>query len=162
MSYQLKMEGISASGVGRISTIIGRYYAMDRDNRWERVKIAYDGLTTAEEVACENWQKAVEAAYQAGEMDEFIKPRIIDGFTRIKSGDAIINFNFRLDRAREMTHAFSDTQFNAFHGEKLTNLKYVGFANYYDEREFEVAFPPLQQKNILGQVLSDHDLKQLR
>lgn len=156
------LQGIKASGVGRIGTIIGRYYAMDRDNRWERVKIAYDGLTKAEGAACKNWHKAVDDAYQAGETDEFIKPRIIDGFTGIKSNDAIINFNFRLDRVREITHAFSDTHFGAFHRKKLSNLKYVGFTKYYDEGEFEAAFQPQHQKNILGQVLSDHGLKQLR
>jgi len=94
------MEGIKAAGCGKIGTIIGRYYAMDRDTNWDRIKIAYDGLTGQKAVLCKNWEEAVNGALEAGETDEFIKPRVIEGFPGIKDNDAIINFNFRLDRAR--------------------------------------------------------------
>ena len=155
-------KGIKAAAVGRIGTITGRYYAMDRDNRWERVKVAYDGLATGKGAACRDWKAAVDTAYEAGETDEFIKPRIIDGFCGIKSGDAIINFSFRLDRAREITHAFTDTHFDAFDRMKIRGLKYVGFTEYYDNGEFDAAFQPIYQQNIFGKVISDHGLTQLR
>jgi 2,3-bisphosphoglycerate-independent phosphoglycerate mutase len=154
-------DGIKKAGRGKISTIIGRYYAMDRDTNWDRVKIAYDGLTKPKGVVCMDWKEAIENAYAAGETDEFIEPRIIRGFPGIRDGDAVINFNFRLDRAREITHAFTDTDFKEFERRKL-DIKYIGFTDYYDNGEFEIAFPPVRHKNILGKVLSDHGLKQLR
>ena len=154
-------SGIENAGRGKIGTIIGRYYAMDRDTNWERIKIAYDGLTELEGVVCNDWKEAIENAYAADETDEFIKPRIIKSFPGIKDGDAVINFNFRLDRGREITHAFTDTDFKGFERRKL-DIKYVGFAIYYGKGEFEIAFPPEKNKNILGKVLSDHGLKQLR
>ncbi len=154
-------EGVERAGRGRIGSIMGRYYAMDRDTNWDRVKIAYDGLTQGEGRRCENWREAIEQAYAEGESDEFIKPCIINGFNSIQSGDAVICFNFRLDRAREITHAFTDNDFKGFKRDKL-DIKYVGFTTYYAEGEFEIAFPPTKQKNILGQVLSDNGLKQLR
>ncbi len=153
--------GIKKAGRGKIGSIIGRYYAMDRDTNWDRVKIAYDGLTELKGIVCKDWKEAIEDAYAAEETDEFIKPRIIRGFPGIKDGDAVINFNFRLDRAREITHAFTDTNFKEFERRKL-DIKYVGLTNYYDDGEFETAFPPVRHKNILGKVLSDHGLKQLR
>ncbi|MBW1966289.1 MAG: 2,3-bisphosphoglycerate-independent phosphoglycerate mutase [Deltaproteobacteria bacterium] len=154
-------QGIKKAGRGKIGTIIGRYYAMDRDTNWDRIKIAYDGLTKPEGIVCRDWKEAVASAYAAGETDEFIRPRIINGFPGIRDGDAVINFNFRLDRAREITHAFTDTDFEGFERRKL-DIKYVGFTDYYDDGEFEIAFPPVRHKNILGEVLSDHGLRQLR
>ena len=153
--------GIRKAGRGQIGSVIGRYYAMDRDTNWDRIKIAYDGLTKCEGSVCENWQAAIDTAYAAGETDEFIKPKIIKGFTGIHSGDAVICFNFRLDRAREITHAFTDSGFDGFKRAKL-EIKYTGFTQYYAGGEFEAAFLPAKQKNILGQILSDHGLKQLR
>ncbi len=154
-------DGIKKAGLGKIGTIIGRYYAMDRDTNWDRIKIAYDGLTELKGLVCRDRQAAIEQAYAAAENDEFIKPKIIKGFPGIKDGDAVINFNFRLDRAREITHAFTDTHFDGFKRDKL-DIKYTGFATYYDNGKFETAFPPVKHKNIIGEVLSDHGLKQLR
>jgi 2,3-bisphosphoglycerate-independent phosphoglycerate mutase len=156
-------DGINKAGRGKIGTIIGRYYAMDRDTNWDRVRIAYDGLTRLKGVVCTDWEKAIESAYAADETDEFIKPRIIKGFPGIRDHDAVINFNYRLDRAREITHAFADIDFGGFEREK-PDIKYVGFTNYYDhdKDEFEVAFPPVRHRNILGKVFADHGLKQLR
>ena len=154
-------EGIKKAGRGRIGTIIGRYYAMDRDTNWDRIKIAYDGLAKLKGVVCTDWRKAIEDAYADDETDEFIRPRIIKGFPGIRDNDAVINFNYRLDRAREITHAFTDTTFREFERRKL-DIKYAAFATYYDKGEFETAFPPVSHKNILGKVLSDHGLKQLR
>jgi len=153
--------GIRKAGRGLIGSVIGRYYAMDRDTNWDRIKIAYDGLTQCEGSLCENWQAAIDKAYAAGETDEFIKPKIIKGFSGIHSGDAVICFNFRLDRAREITHAFTDSSFDGFKRAK-PDIRYTGFTQYFADGEFEFAFPPVKQKNILGRVLSDHGLKQLR
>jgi 2,3-bisphosphoglycerate-independent phosphoglycerate mutase len=153
--------GIEKAGRGKVACVIGRYWAMDRDTNWDRVKIAYDGMTGLEGVLCENWREAVGDAYAAGETDEFIKPRIIKGFPGIRDGDAVINFNFRLDRAREITHALTDTDFEGFERTRL-DIKYVAFTNFYDNGEFAIAFPPVRQVDILGQVLSDHGLCQLR
>ncbi len=162
-TYMEELEkGFAEAGVGRVGSVIGRYYAMDRDNRWERVQIAYDGLTKAEGEECATWQEAIEKSYAADENDEFIKPKILPGFTGIKEGDAIINFNFRLDRARELTHAITDTEFSGFEREKIKNLKYIAMTNYYDDGEFEVAFPPKFQTAILGEILSKNGLKQVR
>jgi len=154
-------DGIKNAGRGKIGTIIGRYYAMDRDTNWDRIEIAYESLTKLEGVVCKDWKEAIKNAYAAGDTDEFIKPRIVKGFPGIKDGDAVINFNFRLDRGREITHSLTDTDFKGFERRKL-DIKYVGFTNYYDNGEFEIAFPPVKHKNILGKVLSDHGLKQLR
>lgn len=153
--------GIEKAGRGKIGSIIGRYYAMDRDTNWDRIKIAYDGLTKPKGIVCNDWKEAIKNAYDAGESDEFIRPRIIRGFQGIKDRDAVINFNYRLDRAREITHAFTDTKFKEFERDKL-DIKYVGFTDYYDNGEFEIAFPPVRHKNILGEVVSNHGLKQLR
>ncbi len=154
-------EGIRKADRGKVALVVGRYWAMDRDTNWDRVKVAYDGMTGLKGVQCRSWREAIGDAYAAGETDEFIKPRIIEGFPGIRDGDAVINFNFRLDRAREITHALTDTDFKGFERTRL-DVKYVGFTNYYDDGEFEIAFPPVRQANILGQVLSDHGLRQLR
>ncbi len=154
-------EGIERAGRGRVATVIGRYWAMDRDTNWDRVRVAYDGMTGLEGVRCDDWREAVDDAYAAGETDEFIKPRIIKGFPGIRDGDAVVNFNYRLDRAREITHALTDSVFEGFERPRL-DLRYVAFTNYYNDGEFEIAFPPVKQANILGQILSDHGLKQLR
>ncbi len=154
-------EGIQKAGLGKIGTIIGRYYAMDRDMNWDRIKIAYDGLTALKGRVCRDWRTGIEDSYADGETDEFIKPVIIESFPGIKDGDAVINFNFRLDRAREITHAFTDTYFDGFKRNKL-DIKYTGFATYYADGEFETAFPPVKHENILGKILSDCGLRQLR
>ncbi|MFP4521369.1 MAG: 2,3-bisphosphoglycerate-independent phosphoglycerate mutase [Fibrobacterota bacterium] len=154
-------KAVKESGVGEIATLTGRYYAMDRDNNYDRVKIAYDTLTSPGENSFPGWREALEDAYGAGENDEFIKPRIVGSFSGIKDGDAVINFNFRLDRAREITHAFTDSDFSGFERKKI-DLKYTAFTSYYDDGDFSVAFPPASQDNILGKVLADNGLKQLR
>ncbi len=152
--------GMNETGIGRVATVTGRYYAMDRDNRWERVELAYNALVKGEGKRVSSWQAALEDAYQAGESDEFIKPRIID-FDGIKDGDAILYFNYRTDRARQLTHAFMDETFTYFEREKR-NVYYVGFTHYYDGGNFREVFPPQDCKNILGEVLSHAGLKQLR
>ncbi len=153
-------DGIDKFGVGRVASVMGRYYAMDRDTRWERVEVAYNGLVKGEGKSVSSWNEAIDDAYAAGENDEFIKPRLID-FKGIKDSDAIIFFNYRLDRTRELTHAFTDVEFNGFKREKR-KVFYVGFTDYYPNGNFEVAYAPQTNKNIFGEYIADKGLKQVR
>ncbi len=156
--------------IGKIATICGRYYAMDRDNRWERVKLAYDMLTFAksERPFFENVFDAVDDAYNEGETDEFIKPRILKGYDGIKDSDVIIFFNYRLDRTREITKAFVEDGFDKFETKDIKNLYYVCMTEYYDGVDknnraiVKIAFPPITLKNLFGEVVSKAGLKQLR
>jgi 2,3-bisphosphoglycerate-independent phosphoglycerate mutase len=133
---------------------------MDRDKRWDRIELAYNALIKGEGRKAGSWEEAVEDAYSCDETDEFIKPRIID-FGGIKDGDAVIFFNYRLDRTREITHAFTDKDFTEFNRGKR-DVHYVGFTEYYKGGNFTVVFPPLVNENILGEYLSNKGFKQLR
>ncbi|MBW3013359.1 2,3-bisphosphoglycerate-independent phosphoglycerate mutase [Candidatus Woesearchaeota archaeon] len=148
-----------------IATIQGRYFAMDRDQRWDRDKLSYDCLAEAKGRKANTVEEAVHMAYENKETDEFIKPTVIKNFTGIKDKDSIIFFNYRLDRARQLTHAFIDPNFKFFRRKKL-DITYTAFAHYYDELEHckntYIAFEPLKVKNILGEVLANNNLKQLR
>ena len=153
-------KAIENLGIGRIATVMGRYYSMDRDKRWNRTEIAYDALVNGKGKNVKSWREALKDAYSNDETDEFIKPRIID-FEGIKDKDSVIFFNYRLDRARQLTHTFTDKKFNEFKREKR-NIVYVAFTNYYDSMKAKIAFPPISNKNLLGEVLSKHGLHQLR
>jgi 2,3-bisphosphoglycerate-independent phosphoglycerate mutase len=153
---------------GRIRSISGRYYAMDRDQRWERVKLAYDALVLGEGIKAETAEQAVLESYELGENDEFVKPTIVMQHTsdqdRIKSGDSVIFFNFRPDRAREMTRALMDEEFTGF------DRPYGKFPLYYvTMTEYDktidgprIAFPPQSLANTLGETVSRQGGKQLR
>jgi 2,3-bisphosphoglycerate-independent phosphoglycerate mutase len=153
-------DAIDRIGIGRIATVMGRYYAMDRDNRWERTELAYNALAKGIGTEATGWKEAIEDAYAHNETDEFIKPRIID-FSGVEDGDSIIFFNYRLDRARQITHAFTEEKFDHFQRE-MRKVVYVAFTNYYDNMKALIAFSPISNKNILGEVLSAHHVKQLR
>lgn len=162
MKYLGAVESaMKKTGTGRFGVIVGRYYAMDRDTRWERTKLAYDALVEAKGQKAKSAKEAVESAYASGESDEFIKPRIIGGFSGIKDGDSVIFFNYRLDRARQITHAFTDRAF-AFFGRKEVKAVYSCMTPYYEPISANFAFREDDLKNILGKVLSDSGLKQLR
>ncbi len=152
---------IDRIGVGRIATISGRYYAMDRDRRWDRVKRAYDIMT---QDGAGDGRKAVEviqASYAEGVNDEFILPiRIAPG--AVAEGDGIIFFNFRPDRARQLTQAFVNPDFNGFERQQITPLSFATFTQYDPELPVAVAFEPQNLSNILGEVIANHDLKQFR
>lgn len=152
--------GMDKFGVGRVASLIGRYFAMDRDTRWDRVEIAYNALVKGEGKSVADWNAAIDDAYAAGENDEFVKPRLID-FTGIKDGDSVIFFNYRLDRTRELTHAFTDSDFTFFKREKR-NVHFVGFTEYYPNGNFSVAFMPETNKNIFGEYIADKGFKQVR
>lgn len=153
-------DAINNLGIGRVATVMGRYYAMDRDNRWDRIELAYNALVKGEGKKVHSWKEAIEDAYTDDETDEFIKPRIMD-FDGIKDNDSIIFFNYRLDRARQITHAFVDDKFDNFNREKR-NTFYVAFTEYYADMKAEIAFPLITNKNLLGEVLANNNLNQLR
>lgn len=149
---------------GMIASVIGRYYAMDRDNRWNRTQKAYDLLTHKEcELFADSAETAVKNAYARGETDEFILPTVISNSEAIKDGDVIIFMNFRADRARQLTHALIDDNFTAFVREKKPTLgAVVTLTEYFEDPHLTVAYPPLSLKNTLGEFLSLHGLTQLR
>lgn len=151
-------------GVGFIADVVGRYYAMDRDRRWERVEKAYRLLTEGEGDAFASAQAAVEAAYAAGETDEFITPRRVAGVDgRVQDGDAILFFNFRADRARQLTRAFIQPDFDGFtRAVWPQNLYYGTFAQYDDDFDLPVAFPKDNLAHTLGEVIAERGGLQLR
>jgi len=158
------VEKIKEIGVGRIATVTGRYYAMDRDNRFERVKRAYDALVFGEGVKNADPVGAVEASYGASVTDEFIEPIICLDDARIKENDSVIFFNFRPDRARELTRTLVDPKFDGFHRKNgCFPLHFVCFTQYDAAMpNVEVAFRPQTLKNTLGEYISGLGLTQLR
>ncbi|MBI4825009.1 MAG: 2,3-bisphosphoglycerate-independent phosphoglycerate mutase [Nitrospirae bacterium] len=151
----------------KIATVIGRYWAMDRDKRWERVALAYKTLANGEGKRCRSAKEAVEESYRINEADEFIKPCVIvdkSGIIgNITDGDSVIFFNFRADRAREITIALTDKNFNGFNREKLPEPgSFVTMTMYEEAFPFQAAYPPVRLTNILGEVLSRNSMKQLR
>ena len=154
-------------GVGQIAMISGRYYAMDRDNNYDRVQKAYDALTKGEGLKAESAHEAITASYERGEYDEFVKPTVIckDGkpLTTIKDGDSIIFYNFRPDRAREITHCFCDNEFDYFDRGPRKKVTYVCFKDYDpDIPNKEVAFKKVDVTNTFGEWLAAHGMKQAR
>ena len=155
-------------GIGRIASISGRYYAMDRDRRWERIQLAYDALTEGVGRYASTATEAMKQAYQVGENDEFVKPTVITKDNRpvavVQDNDAIIFFNFRPDRARQLTRCFVDDSFNGFEREKRpSGLCYVCMTQYDAEMpNVLVAFPPQSLKNTFGEYVSALGLRQLR
>ncbi|MGE4299377.1 MAG: 2,3-bisphosphoglycerate-independent phosphoglycerate mutase [Desulfovibrionaceae bacterium] len=158
---------MAENGVGRIATVTGRYYAMDRDKRWDRTGMAYDALTLGKGEAVADAASAVEAAYAAGETDEFIKPRIVqrDGrpVATLDDGDAVFFFNFRADRARQMTRALFDDGFDGFARAKRPALAGLATMTQYENAfGLPVAFAPVHITRTLGEFLSARGNAQLR
>lgn len=145
--------------LGKIGTIIGRFYAMDRDKRWDRIKIAYDMLTSGIGNRIDNYID-IRKFYENGITDEFMKPLIIDDECLIGDSDSVIFYNFRSDRAREITSAFSDSDFGNFKRNKI-NVHFSTFTEYSDKFKLPVAFVKDEINNVLSEVLSKKDLKQL-
>jgi 2,3-bisphosphoglycerate-independent phosphoglycerate mutase len=159
---------IKKIGVGKIASVSGRYYAMDRDNRWEREKLAYDMLTLGGPLIGESAEAAVLASYVRRENDEFVKPTSIakNGETpkTVKDGDSIVFFNFRPDRARELTRTFTKDDFSGFERKVYPKNLYFVTMTEYDATfdEVHIAFPPEDVKNTLGEYIAGLGLKQLR
>ncbi|ASG66704.1 phosphoglycerate mutase (2,3-diphosphoglycerate-independent) [Idiomarina piscisalsi] len=151
-------------GKGRFATLSGRFYAMDRDNRWDRIeeayKAIYHGLSST---TSPNALDALEDAYERGETDEFVKPTVIAQSAPVKDGDAIFFMNFRADRAREMTQAFINEDFDGFErGPRANTSDFVMLTEYADTLKTSCAFPPEQLNNVLGEWLEKHGKTQLR
>jgi 2,3-bisphosphoglycerate-independent phosphoglycerate mutase len=144
-------------------TICGRYYAMDRDKRWDRVEKAWDMLVKgAGAYHSDNAQTALEAAYKRDENDEFVSPTVIGSYTGVKDNDAIIFVNFRADRAREISQAFIQPGFEGFKRQAPKLSSFVCMTQYLEELPADVAYPPEKFTGLLGEVLADSGLKQLR
>ncbi len=157
-------------GAGKIATVMGRFYGMDRDNRWDRVEKAYAALVYGAGIQADDAEKAVRASYEVVDADgknltdEFVLPTVISGTKRISSGDSVIFFNFRPDRAREITRTFVDDAFDGFERKGgRPDVFYVCMTQYDASMpNVEVAYKPQSLKNTLGEFLSDKGLTQLR
>lgn len=160
-------EKMKEIGVGKVASVIGRYYAMDRDNRWDRVELAFRALTRGEGNTNESATAAIQASYDDGKTDEFVMPTVITEngapVGLIKDHDSIIFFNFRPDRAREITRAFCDDEFTGFAREKRPDVVYVCFTDYDETISNKlVAFKKETIVNTFGEFLAAHGKKQAR
>ncbi|MGG4454626.1 2,3-bisphosphoglycerate-independent phosphoglycerate mutase [Brevibacillus porteri] len=160
---------IAEIGVGRIATVQGRYYAMDRDKRWERVEKAYRAMVYADAPAYRDPVQAVKESYEKSIMDEFVMPTVIldeagKPVTTVQSGDSIIFYNFRPDRAIQMSQAFTNEDFRGFDrgDERPRDLHFVCLTHFSETVDGYVAYKPSNLDNTLGEVLSQQGLKQLR
>ena len=158
------VEEMKKIGVGQIATVMGRYYAMDRDNRWGRVVKAYAAMVYGEGVKCADPVEAVAISYAEGVTDEFVVPTVIDGAAPIGAGDSMIFYNFRPDRAREITRTFVDPDFSGFERKKgFFPLTYVCMTQYDATMpNVQVAFKPQSLDNTFGEYISNKGLTQLR
>lgn len=148
-------------GIGQIATVTGRFYAMDRDKRWDRVQAAYEMLTELKGFQVKTAQEAVTAAYDRDENDEFVKPSIVVGAQPIKDKDSVIFFNFRPDRAREITWTFVKDDFAGFNRKVYPKTHYVCMTQYDETLTTPIAYPKEDLNNVLAEVLSAQGLKQL-
>ncbi|KAA0258507.1 2,3-bisphosphoglycerate-independent phosphoglycerate mutase [Deferribacter autotrophicus] len=147
---------------GKIATISGRYYAMDRDKRWDRVKKAFDAIRHGEGIEINDPIEAVKDAYDRGETDEFIIPTVVDKKGIVKDGDGVFFFNFRADRARELTMSFINKDFEYFDRKGIPSVHFITMTKYNKDFDVLAAFPPENLKNIFGEVISKEGLRQLR
>lgn len=161
-SAQQYIDAVETAGVGRIATLSGRYYAMDRDMRWERVESAYQTIVSGEsEYTANSASEGLKASYQREEFDEFVKPTLIGDSAAIEDGDAVIFMNYRADRARELTRAFVDEDFTGF-SRKKKNIHYVMLTQYAADIKTNCAYGPLHLPKVLGEHLQDLGKTQLR
>jgi 2,3-bisphosphoglycerate-independent phosphoglycerate mutase len=160
-AIQKLQDHIEKSGVGRIVTLSGRYYAMDRDRRWDRVQKAYEIMTKDGSGEGRSAVEILKASYESNVTDEFVLPiRIAPG--AVEPGDGVIFFNFRPDRARQLTQAFVDPTFSGFEREQIQPLAFATFTQYDAKLPVLVAFEPQNLNNILGEVVAKNGLRQFR
>ena len=157
-------EAIAGMDFGKIATVMGRYYAMDRDNRWDRLEKAYKTLVFGEGKLVADPVQGVEASYEAGVTDEFVEPMVVEGVdAKITSGDGIIFFNFRPDRARQITRALNDAEFPHFERPaSALPVNFVCMTQYDATIDAPVAYPPEEYNDTLGEVLAKEGKHQLR
>jgi 2,3-bisphosphoglycerate-independent phosphoglycerate mutase len=151
-------------GAGRIASLVGRYYAMDRDHRWDRVRLAYDLITQGRaEYGAASAVEALHQAYDRGETDEFVSASRVGDPVRVADGDVVINMNYRSDRARQITRAFIEPDFDGFEREVKPQIgAYVSLTEYNKDFDIPVAYPPERLENTLGEYLANLGLHQLR
>ena len=151
-------------GVGKTASLVGRYFAMDRDNRWDRVQAAYDLLTQGKaDYQAQSALDGLAAAYERNENDEFVKPTVIGEAAPIQDGDALFFMNFRADRARQITRAFVDDGFDGFTRAKRPALSgFVMLTQYAADIQTDCAYPPEELHNVMGEWLASHGKTQLR
>src|SRR2546428_10600815 len=142
-------------GRAMISTIVGRYYPMDRGQRWERTRVAYDAMVHGVGEPAPDPVSAVRQAYEAGETDEFVKPRIVAGTPRIQDGDGVFCVNFRADRMRQIVRALALAQFDGFDTGRRPRVRLATMTQYDETFPFPVAFGPAVLSRIVAQVLSE-------
>jgi 2,3-bisphosphoglycerate-independent phosphoglycerate mutase len=169
IEYVSRLERkISELGVGSLATVMGRYYAMDRDHRWDRIKKAYDAMVLGEGIRRPSAVEAVRESYASNVTDEFMLPSVmVDGkgqpVARIRDGDGVVFYNFRADRAREITRALTAADFADFTRTSVPGLTRFICMTSYDERyPLPTVFPPVRLNGFLGQVLSEHGMRQFR
>ncbi|WP_276837687.1 2,3-bisphosphoglycerate-independent phosphoglycerate mutase [Anaerovibrio lipolyticus] len=160
--YVAELESkIAEIGCGKIASLSGRYYAMDRDNRWDRVQKAYEAIALGKGVTADDAVAGVKASYANEVTDEFVVPAVVGDYKGMKDGDGVVFFNFRPDRARELTHAFTDVEFSGFE-RKALKLSFATMTQYEEGLNVKVAYPPESITNTLGEVISKNGMTQLR
>ncbi len=154
---------ISEIGVGRIASISGRYYGMDRDKRWNRTKLAYDAMVYGKGRIAQTPEETVKQSYKQNVVDEFVKPTVIQSQAGlVKDNDSVIFFNFRSDRTRQITRAFIEPNFREFdRGENPPRVFFVCLTEYDETFDTPIAFSPIKLTNVLADVLAEYKLKQL-
>ncbi len=157
---------LQSLGIGSIATVSGRYYAMDRDRRWDRTELAYNALTKGQGPEAATAEEAISCAYDAGVTDEFIVPTVVkrqgEPVATVKAGDAVIFFNFRTDRPRQLTRAFVQPDFEGFdRGPRIPDLEFVTMTEYEKDMPVRIAFKGVDVDMPLARVMSEHGLKQL-
>jgi 2,3-bisphosphoglycerate-independent phosphoglycerate mutase len=165
LAYLEKLEQALAVSGGAIATVSGRYYAMDRDARWDRVARAYDAVAAGRGLSAASAREAVESGYARGEGDEFLQPTVVGGdagFEGMRDGDAAVFFNFRADRARQLTRALAEPGFSEFPRSRRVGLHFVCFTEYKREFGLPAAFPPLVLSGILADAWAGHGVANLR
>jgi 2,3-bisphosphoglycerate-independent phosphoglycerate mutase len=155
-------DALPAHPGARVATVTGRYFAMDRDKRWDRTKLAYDAIVHGEaEHSAQSGEEAVKAAYERGETDEFIKPTLVGDEGRIRSGDGVVFFNFRPDRARQLTRALGEPDFDEFDRGEAPEVRLTTLTQYQEDWDYPVAFPQARPAVTLASVLAERGVRQL-
>ena len=164
LSYVAKLEAkILELGVGKIVSIVGRFYAMDRDYRWERISKAYELIAQGKaEHSSNSAKEAIQKSYDLGENDEFIAPTTVGTPVKVNQDDLIIFMNYRADRARQITLALTSPKFDEFTRDRFSPCNFVCLTEYKKDFNLECAYPPISVKNTLGDCISDLGFSQLR
>jgi 2,3-bisphosphoglycerate-independent phosphoglycerate mutase len=161
-AYVAEAEQWLREANGRVATVSGRYYAMDRDRRWDRTKRAYDAIVHGQaEHRADSGESAVRAAYERRDTDEFIEPTLVGDEGRIRDGDAVLFFNFRPDRARQLTRALAEPGFTEFDTGERPEIEFATLTEYQEEWDYPVAFAPERPSVTLASVLAERDCRQL-